>query len=162
MPCVGTLVQLNLAIINTLNLLRAHNALTSFPWSFWGLHGDQADGGIWVSEVCNSWRVAGDPQPGFSNAMGYANSLAEYAPDVPSGPGAWATLDAIEVGLNASFDALMGDEAAKAGSRQVLRVGGGGMTPDEEKAAISVYMVAKTPIFIGADVTTLSGHSLEA
>lgn len=115
-----------------------------------------------MSEVCNSWRVAGDPQPGFSNAMGYADSLAQYATDVPSGPGAWATLDAIEVGLNASFDALMGEEAVKAGVRQVLRLGGGGMTPDEEKAAVSVYMVAKTPLFIGADVTTLSGHSLEA
>lgn len=124
--------------------------------------GDQADGGIWVSEVCNSWRVAGDPQPGFSQALSYADSLAQYSTDVPSGPGAWATLDAIEVGNNMSFDALSGDEAASAGARQMLRVGGGGMTADEEKAAISVYMVAKTPIFIGADVTTLDGHSLEA
>lgn len=118
----------------------------NFPWSFWLLHKDQADGGRWVSEVCNSWRVAGDPQPGFGEAMGYANSLSQYSVDVPSGPGGWATLDAIEIGNNMSFDVLTGEEAAAAGTRQALRLGGGGMTPDQEKAAISVYMIAKTPI----------------
>lgn len=147
-----------------------------------------------MSEVCNSWRVAGDPQPGFSNAVSYTNSLSKYANQVPSGAGGWATLDAIEIGNNMSFDVLDGDEVAETGERQALRLGGGGMTADQERAAISIYMIAKTPIctkpvlpiastvscnhdgrtgcdsptprphlaVIGADVTTLSGHSLEA
>ena len=135
--------------------------MCNFPWSFWGMDTDPADGGVWVSEFCNSWRVAGDPQPGFENALGYVASVEKYADAVPSKPGAWATLDAIEIGNSGSFDVLY-DGAAEGGQRQALRVGGGAMTPAQEIAAISLYMLVKTPIFIGADVTKLEGHSLEA
>ena len=72
--------------------------MCNFPWQFWGLEGDAAMGGRWVSEFCNSWRTAGDPQPGFENALGYVDGTENYADLVPSGPGAWHTLDAIEIG----------------------------------------------------------------
>jgi len=140
--------------------------MCNFPWQFWGLGGDAAMGGRWVSEVCNSWRVAGDPQPGFANGLSYVDELLEFVDIVPSGPGAWATLDAIEIGNNGSFDVL----GAATGEEEwdgltplsAFSGGGGGMTAAQEQAVFSLYAVVKTPLFIGADVTKLGGHSLEA
>eukprot|EP00658_Telonema_sp_P-2_P042459 TRINITY_DN30489_c0_g2_i2.p1 TRINITY_DN30489_c0_g2~~TRINITY_DN30489_c0_g2_i2.p1 ORF type:complete len:325 (-),score=92.19 TRINITY_DN30489_c0_g2_i2:13-903(-) len=137
--------------------------MCNFPWQFWGLDKDQAMGGIWVSEMCNSWRVAGDPQPGFSNALGYVRSVDKYADAVPSGPGGWATLDAIEIGNNASFDAFMSNGSWDGhGPLSGVEAGGGGMTALQEQAVFSLYAIVKTPLFIGTDLTKLSGHSLEA
>lgn len=51
-------------------------------------------------------------------------------------PGAFATLDAMEVG-------------------------NGGMTTAEQQAIFSLYGLIKTPLYIGADVTTLSGPTLD-
>ena len=47
-------------------------------------------------------------------------------------PGGYATLDAMEVG-------------------------NGGMSTTEQQAIFSLYGLIKTPLYIGADVTTLSG-----
>ena len=139
--------------------------MCNFPWQFWGLDKDPAMGGRWVSEVCNSWRVAGDPQPGFDRALGYVNSVEQYADAVPSAPGGWATLDAIEIGNAQSFDVLpAASNGAWDGRSPLSRIGpgGGAMTADQERAVFSLYAVVKTPLFIGADVTRIAGHSLEA
>ena len=143
--------------------------MCNFPWQFWGLEKDAAMGGRWVSESCNSWRVAGDPQPGFGQALGYVGSTEKYADDVPSGPGAWATLDAMEIGNAGSFDHLPENEAAwsgGAGDAAPLsawrEAADGGMSAAQEQAVFSLYAIVKTPLFIGADVTKLTGHSLQA
>lgn len=141
---------------------RSISYMCNFPWQFWGLERDAAMGGRWVSETCNSWRVAGDPQPGFSLALGYVSSTETYADDVPSGPGGWATLDAMEIGNRGSFDHLPENEAAW--STKPLSTwweAANGMTAAQEEAVFSLYAIVKTPLFIGADVTKLSGHSLQ-
>lgn len=51
------------------------------------------------------------------------------------GPGRYATLDAMEVG-------------------------NGGMSLAEQQAIFSIYALVKTPLYIGADVTTLVGDTL--
>jgi hypothetical protein len=38
---------------------------------------------------------------------------------------------------------------------------GDGMTAQQEELVFSLYALVKTPLFIGADVTTLDGHSLQ-
>ena len=157
---------------------RSISYMCNFPWQFWGLEKDAAMGGRWVSESCNSWRTAGDPQPGFRQALGYIGSTEKYADDVPSGPGAWATLDAMEIGNTGSFDHLPENEAAWSSSGGGGGGGGGaleklplsawregaagGMSAAQERAVFSLYAIVKTPLFIGADVTALSGHSLQA
>jgi hypothetical protein len=150
--------------------------MCNFPWQFWGLEKDPSMGGHWVSEFCNSWRTAGDPQPGFANAMGYVGTTERYADDVPSGPGGWATLDAIEIGNNLSFDVISGyggggTEVSAGGEGDTttggwdgksplsqLRAGGGAMTAAQEEAVFSLYVIVKTPLFIGTDITKLEGH----
>jgi alpha-galactosidase len=145
--------------------------MCNFPWQFWHMQEDPAMGGRWVSEVCNSWRTAGDPQPGFSQALGYVRGTEKYADLVPSGPGGWHTLDAIEIGNSNSWDALPPSGAAveadgatggMAGALRALRSGGGAMTAAQEQAVMSLYVLIKTPLFIGTDVTRLTGHSLDA
>eukprot|EP00467_Chlorarachnion_reptans_P004614 CAMPEP_0114525360 /NCGR_PEP_ID=MMETSP0109-20121206/22375_1 /TAXON_ID=29199 /ORGANISM="Chlorarachnion reptans, Strain CCCM449" /LENGTH=492 /DNA_ID=CAMNT_0001706921 /DNA_START=304 /DNA_END=1782 /DNA_ORIENTATION=+ len=139
--------------------------LCNFPWTFWDLYKDDADGGEWVGEFCNSWRTGGDAQPGFANALSYVTGSEEYASAVPSGPGRWNHLDSLEIGNNRSFDVVEdddgdGDEIGRE-SRWRLRDGGGGMNEGQEQAIFSLFALVKSPLMIGADVRTLAGHSLE-
>lgn len=59
----------------------------------------------------------------------------EWSHQIPSGPGAWATLDAVEIG-------------------------NGAMTLAEQQAIFSLYALVKTPLYIGADVVKLNGSTL--
>ena len=115
---------------------RKMNYMCNFPWQLWGMHGNAAMGGAWTSEFCNSWRTCGDPGPGFASSVGYVDCWEKWADAIPSGPGGFATLDAMEVG-------------------------NGGMTTAQQQAVFSLYGLIKTPLYIGADVTTLTGTTLE-
>ena len=42
-----------------------------------------------------------------------------------------------------------------------MEVGNGGMSTTEQQAIFSLYGLIKTPLYIGADVTTLEGATLE-
>jgi alpha-galactosidase len=114
---------------------RRINYMCNFPWQLWKMKGDVANGGAWTPEVCNSWRTCGDPGPGFTSAVGYVDCWERWADAIPSGPGGYATLDAMEVG-------------------------NGGMSVAEQQAIFSLYALVKTPLYIGADVTTLVGDTL--
>jgi alpha-galactosidase len=76
--------------------------LCNFPWQFWSLEKDPADGGDWVGEFCHMWRVAGDARPGYASALGYVDTSQKYAQLVKSGPGRWNHLDSLEIGNNKS------------------------------------------------------------
>ena len=43
----------------------------------------------------------------------------------------------------------------------MVEVGNGGMTTAQQQAVFSLYGLIKTPLYIGADVTTLTGTTLE-
>ena len=107
----------------------------NFPWQLWGSRNDAAMGGAWVAEFCNSWRTCGDPSPGFDNAMSYVDCAEQWANVVPSGPGAFNNLAAIEIG-------------------------NGAMTLPQAQAAFSLYALVRTPILIGGDVLSLSSQAL--
>lgn len=62
--------------------------------------------------------------------------LGDSAGQLMYRPGGFATLDAMEVG-------------------------NGGMSAAEQQAIFSLYGLIKTPLYIGADVTTLEGATLE-
>lgn len=109
--------------------------MCNFPWQLWGLKQDPSMGGDWTGEFCNSWRTCGDPQPGFDSALGYIDCAEKWADYIPSGPGRWNNLAAIEIG-------------------------NGDMTRDQQRAIFSLYSLIKTPLFIGADVTKLDGDAL--
>jgi len=118
--------------------------LCNFPWQFWGLDKDPAMGGDWVGEFCNSWRTGGDARPGYDVALRFVDQAEHYSADVPSGPGRWNHLDSLEIGNNGSF----------ANSDK------GGMTESQEQVIFSLFVVAKSPLFIGASAVDLEGHSL--
>jgi hypothetical protein len=42
-----------------------------------------------------------------------------------------------------------------------MEVGNGGMTTAQQQAVFSLYVLIKTPLYIGADVTMLTGATLE-
>lgn len=111
--------------------------MCNFPWQLWGLRKDAAMGGEWVGEFCNSWRTCGDPGPGFGSAVSYCDCAEQWASAIPSGPGRWNNLDALEIG--------------SAGST---------MTEPQEQAVFSLYALIKTPLFVGGDVAKLPAHSL--
>ena len=115
--------------------------MCNFPWQLWKANGDAAMGGDWTGEFCNSWRTCGDPTPGFGSAMAYVDCAEQWADVAASGPGRWNNLAAVEIGNGAP--------------------GAGAMTPAQERAVLSLYALVRTPLMIGADVTTLDGDSLQ-
>lgn len=73
---------------------------------------------------------------------GYVDCSERWADLIPSGPGRWHNLDAMQIG-NGNCSA------------------GQCMTEAQEQTIFSLYAVIKTPLIIGGDVRTLSGHSLD-
>src|ERR1700710_2748733 len=87
----------------------------------------------WGLATGNSWRVSSDVTDAWSSVVSIASAnedLAQYA-----GPG----------GFN-DFD--------------MLEVGNGGLTTNEERAHFGIWAICKSPLLIGTDLTKISSTSL--
>ena len=87
----------------------------------------------WGSETANSWRTTQDIFDGWSSIEFnfYTNSqYADYAK-----PGAWNDPDMLEVGM-------------------------GAMTIEEEKTHFALWSISKGPLIIGCDLTKIRDQSL--
>ncbi|CAI6337624.1 unnamed protein product [Periconia digitata] len=88
----------------------------------------------WGAEVGNSWRMSVDNWGNWADVVRIASEaapIAEY-----SAPGGWNDLD-------------------------MLIVGNGKLTPAEERTHFGIWAIAKSPLFIGTDVTRMSDELLK-
>jgi len=87
----------------------------------------------WATTVGNSWRTTGDISPTWSSIMSNidaSNDWASYA-----APGGWNDPD-------------------------MLEVGNGDLTIDEQTSHFSLWCLAKAPLIIGTNLLTISQESL--
>jgi alpha-galactosidase len=92
------------------------------------------DPATWAKDVGNSWRTTGDIFNSWSSMIGIIDQNDrwwEYA-----GPGGWNDPD-------------------------MLEVGNGGMTVDEEKIHFALWCVSKAPLLIGCDITKMSKDTFD-
>lgn len=89
----------------------------------------------WARETGNSWRISQDIFDDWesveSNFDGHGKSLPSVA-----GPGGWNDPD-------------------------MLEVGNGGLSHEEEKTHFFLWSILKAPLIIGADLTKISSESLQ-
>ena len=88
----------------------------------------------WAKEVGNSWRTTGDIFNSWNSMIGIIdinNKWYEYA-----GPGGWNDPD-------------------------MLEVGNGGMTVEEEKIHFGLWCISKAPLLIGCDITKMSKETFD-
>eukprot|EP00117_Sycon_ciliatum_P026916 scpid81457/ scgid21980/ Alpha-galactosidase; Alpha-D-galactoside galactohydrolase; Melibiase len=86
----------------------------------------------WAPEVGNSWRTTGDINDSWKSMISRADlnePLYSYA-----GPGAWNDPD-------------------------MLEVGNGGMSNDEDMTHFSLWALMKAPLLVGCDITKLSNNA---
>ncbi len=92
------------------------------------------DPATWSKPVGNSWRTTGDIANNWSSMISIIdvnNRWYEYA-----GPGGWNDPD-------------------------MLEVGNGGMTVEEEKIHFGLWCISKAPLLIGCDITKMSKETFE-
>jgi alpha-galactosidase len=87
----------------------------------------------WAPEIGNSWRTTRDIFDAWSSVE--YNFLQSHKFHDASGPGGWNDPD-------------------------MLEVGNGGLTLEEEKTHFTLWSIAKSPLLIGCDLTTISDDSL--
>lgn len=87
----------------------------------------------WAPEVGNSWRTTGDIRDSYESMMN--NFFFNDKDIVAASPGGWNDPD-------------------------MLEVGNGNMTHDEEKTHFTLWTFAKAPLILGADLTKISQDSL--
>jgi len=90
------------------------------------------DPATWAPAVGNSWRTTGDISDNWGSFIGNLDQNDKWWNY--SGPGAWNDPD-------------------------MLEVGNGGMTHDEDVAHFSLWCLIKSPLLIGADITKLTNDS---
>ena len=92
------------------------------------------DPATWAAPVGNSWRTTGDIFNSWNSMISIIdqnNRCYEYA-----GPGGWNDPD-------------------------MLEVGNGGMTVEEEKIHFGLWCISKAPLLIGCDITKMSKETFE-
>ena len=119
------------------SLMRNALASTGRPIVFsiceWGL----TQPWLWATQIGNMWRATGDIQDcwdckvswggmGFTRILDGVSDLGSFA-----GPGHWNDMD-------------------------ILEVGNGGMTPQEDRAHFSLWAMLSAPLMAGNDVTNMS------
>jgi alpha-galactosidase len=87
----------------------------------------------WASSIGNSWRITSDVSDSWSSVSGIAASFADIWNF--AGPG----------GFN-DFD--------------MLEIGNGGLTAEEERAHFGLWAISKSPLLIGTNLATISSSSL--
>ena len=87
----------------------------------------------WAADVGNSWRTTQDIFDGWSSLEFNFHSNAHGRGS--AGPGGWNDPD-------------------------MLEVGNGGLTLEEEKSHFALWAMSKAPLIIGCDLTTVSPESL--
>jgi hypothetical protein len=93
----------------------------------------EEDSWKWTPAVANSWRTTQDIFDGWSSVEFNFKLSQEHFER--SGPGGWNDPD-------------------------MLEVGNGGLTYEEEKTHFVLWVMAKAPLIIGCDLTTVSAESL--
>ena len=88
----------------------------------------------WAPNTGNSWRTTFDINDGWAS-IEYNFKLNQRHFEI-SGPGGWNDPD-------------------------MLEVGNGGLTIDEEKTHFALWSLAKAPLIIGCDLTTVRNESLQ-
>lgn len=89
----------------------------------------EEDSWQWAPETANSWRTTQDIFDGWASVeYNFRENQKHFE---RSGPGAWNDPD-------------------------MLEVGNGGLTYDEEKTHFAMWCLAKAPLIIGCDLTTVS------
>lgn len=88
----------------------------------------------WAPETGNSWRTTQDIYDGWAS-IEYNFKKSQEHFEV-SGPGGWNDPD-------------------------MLEIGNGGMTIEEEKTHFALWALAKAPLIIGCDLTTVRPESLQ-
>ena len=94
--------------------------------------------GSWGNSTGNSWRTTGDISPNFPSLKG--NFLQNAKSASSAGPGAWNDPDMLEVGVTQYGQTLTAVEAA---------------------THFALWAVVKSPLIIGADLSTISKENLD-
>ncbi|XP_039040207.1 alpha-galactosidase-like [Hibiscus syriacus] len=94
----------------------------------------QEDPATWAPSIGNSWRSTGDIGDNWDSMTGIADQNDQWASY--AGPGAWNDPD-------------------------MLEVGNGGMTTEEYRCHFSIWALAKAPLLIGCDVTSIDNVTLQ-
>ncbi|KAK8656499.1 hypothetical protein V6N13_098448 [Hibiscus sabdariffa] len=94
----------------------------------------QEDPATWAPSIGNSWRTTGDIQDNWDSMTGIADQNDQWASYAR--PGAWNDPD-------------------------MLEVGNGGMTTEEYRCHFSIWALAKAPLLIGCDVTSMDNVTFE-
>lgn len=92
------------------------------------------DPALWAANVGNSWRTTDDIQNSWKSVLrniDYNNQYAAYA-----GPGGWNDPD-------------------------IMEVGNGVLTEDEDVAHFSLWAISKSPLLIGCDVRNMKNSTLK-
>ena len=94
----------------------------------------EEDSWRWAPGIANSWRTTQDIFDDFSSVeFNFKTSQRHFE---RSGPGAWLDPD-------------------------MLEIGNGGLTHEEEKTHFALWALAKAPLIIGCDLSTASKDSLD-
>ena len=88
----------------------------------------------WARDIGNSWRTTADIMNNFDSMKD--NFLRSQESFFRSGPGGWLDPD-------------------------MLQIGNGGLTHDEEKTHFALWALAKAPLLIGCDLNNVSQDSLD-
>jgi alpha-galactosidase len=89
----------------------------------------------WAPAVGNSWRATGDIRPTFESIQhNFWTSMLAAVPR--SRPGAWADAD-------------------------ILEIGNGNLTIDEQKTHFGLWILIKTPLLLGMDLQNVDPKSIE-
>jgi len=97
----------------------------------WG----EEDSWEWAAAVSNAWRTTGDIGASWKRIVQIFWKTIQW--DVPrSGPGAWADPD-------------------------MLEVGNGHLTLDEQKTHFALWVIIKAPLLLGMDLRSISQETLE-
>ncbi|XP_039018245.1 alpha-galactosidase-like [Hibiscus syriacus] len=94
----------------------------------------QEDPATWAPSIANSWRTTGDIEDNWDSMTGIADQNDQWASYAQ--PGAWNDPD-------------------------MLEVGNGGMTTEEYRCHFSIWALAKAPLLIGCDVTSIDNVTFQ-
>uniref|UniRef100_A0A6U1HMQ3 Alpha-galactosidase n=1 Tax=Tetraselmis chuii TaxID=63592 RepID=A0A6U1HMQ3_9CHLO len=107
-----------------------------FSMCEWGVE----DPATWARPIANSWRTTPDIAPLWTSVVNITKENNRWAPY--AGPGGFNDPDMLEVGVPAN-------------------VYGPGLTAEEERTHFVLWALMKSPLLIGADLRSISQHSLD-
>lgn len=98
--------------------------------------------GTWAASIADSWRISGDTRPSWESVK-YAVSENMYL-SAYAGNGHYNDMDMLLVGF-----------------RDAAKVGGTGLTAQEEEAHFGIWCIMSSPLLIGCDISRMPEETLE-